>query len=109
LKLFSTIKIENKYVWKWILKLNLNLFFHQKFDVFYLTLRTYKYILKLHHVENGEYLIIHLFSPTCTSLDNQKKIEKKLVILKKFTWMHIRYVINQHHCDKIKDYPLVNH
>jgi hypothetical protein len=23
--------------------------------------------------------------------------------------MHIRYVINQHHCDKIKDYPYVNH
>ncbi len=33
---------------------------------------TYKYILDLHHVENGEYSIIHIFSPTCTSLDNQK-------------------------------------
>jgi hypothetical protein len=35
-------------------------------------LKTYKYILKLHHVENGEYSIIHLLSPTCTSLDNLK-------------------------------------
>jgi hypothetical protein len=34
---------------------------------------THKYILELHHVENGEYSIIHIFSPTCTSLDNQKK------------------------------------
>jgi len=33
-------------------------------------LRIYKYILKLHYVENGEYLIIHLLSPTYTSLDN---------------------------------------
>jgi hypothetical protein len=34
-------------------------------------LKTYKYILELCHVENGEYSIIHLLSPTCTSLDNQ--------------------------------------
>jgi hypothetical protein len=26
-------------------------------------LRTYKYILKIQHVENGEYSIIHLLSP----------------------------------------------
>jgi hypothetical protein len=36
-------------------------------------LRTYKYILELHYVENGEFSIIHLLSPTYTSLDNQKK------------------------------------
>jgi len=23
--------------------------------------------------------------------------------------MHIKFVINQHHCDKIKDYPHVDH
>jgi hypothetical protein len=62
-------------------------------------LRIYKYILKLHHVENGEYLIIHLFSPTCTSLDNYLNIS---------IWMHIKYVINQHHCE-IKKYPHVDH
>jgi len=43
-------------------------------------LRTCKYILDLHHVENGEYPIIHLLSPTCTSLDNKKKVEKVIVI-----------------------------
>jgi hypothetical protein len=32
--------------------------------------KTYKYILKLQYVENGEYLVIHLLSPTYTSLDN---------------------------------------
>jgi len=30
-------------------------------------LRTYKYILKLHHVENEEYSVINIFSLTCTS------------------------------------------
>jgi hypothetical protein len=35
-------------------------------------LRTYKYILELHCVENGEFSIIHLLSPTYTSLDNQE-------------------------------------
>jgi len=43
-------------------------------------LRIYKYILKLHYVENGEYLIIHLLSPT--SLDNLKS-RGKLWLLKK--------------------------
>jgi hypothetical protein len=71
--------------------------------------RTYKYILKLHHVENGEYLIIHLLSPTCTSFDNLKSREKSIVIFLKSTWMHTKYVINQHHCDKIKYYPHVDH
>jgi hypothetical protein len=66
-------------------------------------LKTYKYILRLHRVENGEYSIIHLLSSTCTSLG-----EKKNGYLKK-NILHIRYVINQHHCDKIKDYPHVNH
>jgi hypothetical protein len=33
-------------------------------------LKIYKYILELHHVENGEYSIIHLLSPTYTSLNN---------------------------------------
>jgi hypothetical protein len=32
-------------------------------------LRTYKYIFKLHYVETEEYLVIHLLSPTYTSLD----------------------------------------
>jgi hypothetical protein len=63
-------------------------------------LRTYKYILKLHSVENGEYSIIHLLSPTCTSLDNVKNKQK-------YIWMHIKYVIN--HCDKIKDCSHVDH
>jgi len=40
-------------------------------------LKTYKYILELDPVENGEYSIIHLLSPTCTSLDNQKCKRKK--------------------------------
>jgi hypothetical protein len=39
-------------------------------------LKTYKYILKLQHVENDEYSIIHLLSPTCTSLDNLKSKKK---------------------------------
>jgi len=28
LKNFGTIKVDNKYIWKWIVKLNLNIFFH---------------------------------------------------------------------------------
>jgi hypothetical protein len=40
-------------------------------------LKTYKYIFKL-HVENGEYSIIHLLSPTCTNLDNLKS--KKIIL-----------------------------
>jgi hypothetical protein len=32
-------------------------------------LGTYEYILKLHHVEIEEYSIVHLLSPTSTSLD----------------------------------------
>jgi hypothetical protein len=43
-------------------------------------LRTYKYILELHHLENGEYSIIHLLSPTCTSLDNQKSKKNTIFI-----------------------------
>jgi len=39
-------------------------------------LRTYKYILELHPIENGEYSIIHLLSPTCISLDSQKSKTK---------------------------------
>jgi len=35
-------------------------------------LKTYKYILRLHRVENGEYSIIHLLSSTCTSLGEKK-------------------------------------
>jgi hypothetical protein len=34
LKNFGIIKVDNKYVWKW-LKLSLNILFHYKFDVFY--------------------------------------------------------------------------
>ncbi len=40
-------------------------------------LRTYKYILELHLVENGEYSIIHPLLPTCTSLDSQKSKKSK--------------------------------
>jgi len=53
--------------------------FPLKFVVFYyniLTLRTYKYILKLHHVEIFFKSINHLFSPTSTSLDKLKSREK---------------------------------
>jgi hypothetical protein len=42
------------------------------FTIIFKMLITYKYILELQHVENGEYSIIHIFSPTSTSLDNQK-------------------------------------
>jgi hypothetical protein len=35
LKKIGTIKIDNKYVWKWLVKLSLNMFFHNKFDIFY--------------------------------------------------------------------------
>jgi len=73
-------------------------------------LRIYKYILGLHRVENGEYSIIHLLSPTCTSLDIYKIIIIIIIVIfLESTWMHIRYVINQHHHDKIKDYFHVNH
>jgi hypothetical protein len=71
-------------------------------------IRIYKYILKQICVENGKYSIIHLLSPTCASLDNLKS-RKKYNYLLKNTWMHIRYVNNQHHYDKIKDYPHVDH
>jgi hypothetical protein len=72
-------------------------------------LRTYEYILKLHHVEIEEYSIVHLLSPTCTSLDNLKSKKKTQFFFLKFIWMHIKYVINQHHCDKIKNHPHVDH
>jgi hypothetical protein len=72
-------------------------------------LKTYKYILKLHHVENEEYSIVHLLSPTCTSLDSLKSKEKNTIIFLKFISMHIKYMINQHHCGKIKYYPHVDH
>ncbi len=73
-------------------------------------MKTYKYILKLQHVENGEYSIIHLLSPTCTSLDNLKKVRKKY----NYYFLNLpeciyKYVINQHHCDKIKYYSHVDH
>jgi len=35
LKNLGTIKVDNNYVWKWLVKLSLNIFFHKKFDVFY--------------------------------------------------------------------------
>jgi hypothetical protein len=38
-----------------------------------------------------------------------KKIEKIIVFLKRSTWMYIKYVINQYHGDRIKDYPHVDH
>jgi len=47
-------------------------------------LRTYKYILKLHNVEIGEYSIIHLLSPICTSLDNLKGRKKVLLFFKNY-------------------------
>ncbi len=43
-------------------------------------LGTYMYILKLYHVDNGEYSIIHLLSPTCTHLDDLKGRGKNMVI-----------------------------
>ncbi len=43
-------------------------------------LKTYKYILELHLVENGEYSIIHLLSPTCTNLDIQKSTKKVKIV-----------------------------
>ncbi len=72
-------------------------------------LKTYKYILEWHLVENGKYSIIHVLSPTRTSLDNQKSKKKETIVFLKYTWMHIKYVINQHPCDKSKDYPQVDH
>ncbi len=46
--------------------------------------RTYKYILKLQHVEDGEYSIIQLFSPTSTSLNNLKSMGKEYNYVLKF-------------------------
>ncbi len=43
-------------------------------------LRSYKYIIKLHLVENREYSIIYLLSPSCTSLDNLKCKGKNIII-----------------------------
>jgi hypothetical protein len=34
LKNFGKIKVDNKYVWKWLVKLNLNILLHYNFDVF---------------------------------------------------------------------------
>jgi hypothetical protein len=45
-------------------------------------LKTYKYILKLHHVENQEYSIVYLLSPIYTSLDNLKSRIKSTIIFK---------------------------
>jgi hypothetical protein len=44
-------------------------------------LKIYKYILKLNHVENEEYSIVHLLSPTYSSLDNLKSRIKSKIIL----------------------------
>jgi hypothetical protein len=44
-------------------------------------LKTYKYILKLHHVENEKYSMVHLLSPTYTSLENLKNRIKSTIIL----------------------------
>jgi hypothetical protein len=51
----------------------------------------YNYILKLHHVENGEYWIIHIFSRTCTSLDNFKN---RIYIYNLFECMLDMWLIN---------------
>ncbi len=48
-------------------------------------LRTYKFILKLQHVENGEYSIIHLLPPTCTSLNKLKRKGKSTILFVKPT------------------------
>jgi hypothetical protein len=72
-------------------------------------LKTYNCIFKLHHVENREYSIIHLLSPICTSLDNLKSKEKSTIIILKSTWRKIKYVINQYHCDKIKNHTCVEY
>ncbi len=69
-------------------------------------LRIYKYILKLHHVENGEYSIIHLLVQVWTIL---KIGNIYIIFFKKSIWMSIKYVINQHRCDKIKKYPHIDH
>jgi hypothetical protein len=69
-------------------------------------LRIHKYILKRHHVENGEYSIIHLLVQVWTTF----KIGKiYIIIFLKSNWMRIKYVINQHRCDKIKKYPHIDH
>jgi hypothetical protein len=55
-------------------------------------------------MENIQYFIyFHLL----VQVWRAKKSKKKYSYLKKKTWMHIKYVINQHHCDKIKNYPCV--
>jgi hypothetical protein len=38
-----------------------------------------------------------------------KKQEIYIIISQNSIWMHITYVINQHHSNKIKDYPHVDH
>jgi len=63
-KLWHKNKNKNKYVWKWLVKLNFKPTFPLEVWFIlleYLNVRTYKYILKLHCVENGKYPIIHLF------------------------------------------------
>jgi hypothetical protein len=68
-------------------------------------LRIYKYILKLHHVENGEYSIIHLFSCICTSL-KVGYIYIYIYIYNLFECILNMWLI---HCAKIKEYPHVDH
>jgi hypothetical protein len=58
--------------WKWLVKLSLIIFFVRSLMYSTIMFRAYKYILKLHHVENEKNLIIYLLSLTCTSLENLK-------------------------------------
>jgi len=53
-------------------------------------LKTYNYILKLHHVQKRKYSIIHLLSPTCTSLDNLKSRKKVQLFFKNL----FEYILN---------------
>jgi hypothetical protein len=72
LKNFGTIKIDNKDVIKWLIKLSLNILFDWKFDVFYYNIlfnvKNLQVHLKAILCWKWKNSIIHLLLPTCTCL-----------------------------------------
>jgi len=59
-------------------------------------------MLKMKNIQ--KFIHFHLLVQIWTIKQSRKKY-----IFFQIIWMHIRYVINQHHCDKIKNYPHVDH
>jgi len=56
-------------------------------------LKTYKYILELHCVENGKFNNSSTFT-YLYKFEQPKKVLKNATIFFKSTWMHIRWLIN---------------